>query len=63
VFDEEILASSASTPSASLAFSQATEALEALGFKKEKISQALSACEGDDTATLVKGALKLLQRV
>jgi len=62
-FDEEILANSSSTPSASLAFSQATEALEALGFKKDKISKALSACEGDDTASLVKGALKLLQTI
>jgi len=60
-FDEEILANSSS--SASLAFSQATEALEALGFKKDKISKALSACEGDDTASLVKGALKLLQTI
>ena len=59
-FDEELVASG-NTPSASLAFSQATEALEALGFKKDKISKALSACEGDDTASLVKGALKLLQ--
>ena len=61
-FSEEILASG-DTPSASLAFSEATEALESLGFKKDKISKALSACEGDDTASLVKGALKLLQTV
>jgi len=61
-FSEEILASG-DTPSSSLAFSQATEALESLGFKKDKISKALSACEGDDTASLVKGALKLLQKV
>ena len=59
-FDEELIANG-NTPSESLAFSQATEALEALGFKKDKISKALSACEGDDTASLVKGALKLLQ--
>ena len=61
-FDEELVASG-DTPSASLAFAQAREALEALGFKKEKISKALSACDGDDTAALVKGALKLLQTV
>ena len=61
-FSEEILASG-DTPSASLAFSEASEALESLGFKKDKISKALSACEGDDTASLVKGALKLLQKV
>ncbi|QSZ41633.1 Holliday junction branch migration protein RuvA [Sulfurimonas aquatica] len=59
-FDAEILSSENSNPS-SLAFSEASEALEALGFKKDKISKALSACEGDDTALLVKGALKLLQ--
>jgi len=62
-FDEELIASASSSSSSSLAFSQATEALEALGFKKDKISKALSACEGDDTAALVKGALKLLQTV
>ena len=59
-FDAEIL-SSDDTNSSSLIFSQASEALEALGFKKDKISKALSACNGDDTATLVKGALKLLK--
>lgn len=61
-FSEEILASG-DTPSASLAFNQASEALESLGFKKEKISKALSTCSGDDTASLVKDALKLLQSV
>jgi len=61
-FDADLVASS-DTPSATLAFSQATEALESLGFKKDKISKALSACDGDDTAALVKGALKLLQTV
>jgi Holliday junction DNA helicase RuvA len=59
-FDTEIL-QSGSIPSASLAYNEASEALEALGFKKDKISKALSACEGEDTASLVKGALKLLQ--
>lgn len=59
-FSEELL-SSGTTSSNSIAFSQASEALESLGFKKEKISKALSACEGDDTASLVKDALKLLQ--
>jgi len=61
-FDAEILGSSQSSP-ASLAYSEASEALEALGFKKDKISKALSACEGEDTASLVKGALKLLQTI
>ena len=41
-------------------FNEATEALEALGFKKDKISKALSACHEADTASLVKEALKLL---
>jgi Holliday junction DNA helicase RuvA len=59
-FDAEIL-TSGSTPSASLAYNEASEALEALGFKKDKISKALASCEGEDTASLVKGALKLLQ--
>ena len=62
-FDAELIASGDGTPSTSLAFSQAAEALEALGFKKDKISKALSACEGSDTAVLVKGALRLLQTV
>ncbi len=44
-------------------FSEATEALESLGFKKDKISKILSSCEGNDTATLVKQALKLLQTI
>ena len=45
------------------AFNQATEALESLGFKKDKISKALSGCSGSDTALLVKEALKLLQTI
>ncbi len=61
-FDAEILGDS-TTPQASLAFNEASEALEALGFKKDKIAKALSACEGDDTASLVKGALKQLQTI
>lgn len=61
-FSEELIVD-ATLPSASLAFREALEALESLGFKKEKISKALSACEGEDTASLVKGALKLLQTI
>lgn len=61
-FDEELLEDgSGSHQSAS--YSQATEALEALGFKKDKISKALSACNSDDTSSLVKEALKLLQTI
>ena len=59
-FDTELVTSASP---ASQAFNEATEALESLGFKKDKISKALSGCEGDDTATLVKSALKLLQTV
>ncbi len=61
-FDAEILGS-VETSSGSLAYGQASEALEALGFKKDKIAKALTACEGEDTASLVKGALKLLQTI
>jgi Holliday junction DNA helicase RuvA len=61
-FDAEILGGSESS-SSSQAYSEASEALEALGFKKDKIAKALSACEGEDTASLVKGALKLLQTI
>ena len=58
-FDIEILGSSDEPKS--LAFSEACEALESLGFKKDKVSKALSTCSGGDTASLVKEALKLLQ--
>ena len=61
-FDAEMLTSGA-TPTKTTAYNEASEALEALGFKKDKISKALSACEADDTASLVKGALKLLQTI
>jgi Holliday junction DNA helicase RuvA len=61
-FDTEILSSN-DTSASSQAFNEASEALEALGFKKDKISKALSSIEGEDTASLVKGALKLLQTI
>ena len=60
-FDVELV-SSTDTP-ASQSFAQASEALESLGFTKAKISKALSACNGTDTASLVKEALKLLQTI
>jgi len=60
-FDMELVASTDAPKS--MAFAQASEALESLGFKKDKISKALSSCSGDDTASLVKEALKLLQTV
>ncbi|MFK5937484.1 MAG: Holliday junction branch migration protein RuvA [Sulfurimonas sp.] len=60
-FDEELLAKDSETSSSSsLAFSQASEALESLGFKKDKIAKVLSACSAKDTSLLVKEALKLL---
>ena len=64
-FDTELLQPSDVDSSAAntQAYAQAMEALEALGFKKDKISKALSSLEADDTATLVKGALKLLQTI
>jgi holliday junction DNA helicase RuvA len=45
------------------AASEAMLALESLGFKKDQISSALSSCEGTDTASLVKEALKKLQKL
>jgi Holliday junction DNA helicase RuvA len=60
-FDVELISSSEPT---NLAVSQASEALESLGFKKDKISKALSSCSSsNDTATLVKEALKLLKTI
>ncbi len=59
-FDEVLLESNKSASPASKAHSEATEALVALGFKKDQISKALSYSQSDDTATLVKEALKYL---
>jgi holliday junction DNA helicase RuvA len=60
-FDVELISSNEMP--ANQAHSQASEALESLGFTKAKISKALSACSGEDTASLVKEALKLLQTI
>lgn len=60
-FDVELVSSS--NEPKSQAYAQASEALESLGFKKDKISKALSTCEGNDTSSLVKEALKLLQTI
>ncbi len=46
-----------------LASSEAALALESLGFKKELVSRVLSQCESSDTASLVKEALKKLQKI
>jgi len=59
-FDVELVST---TSPKNQAFNEATEALESLGFKKDKISKALSECESNDTASLVKEALKFLQSV
>lgn len=60
-FDVELITSSDAPMS--LGYSQASEALESLGFTKAKISKALSSCSASDTASLVKEALKLLQTI
>ena len=60
-FDVELVSSSDEPKSQ--AYAQASEALESLGFKKDKISKALSSCEGNDTSSLVKEALKLFQTI
>jgi holliday junction DNA helicase RuvA len=39
---------------------EASLALESLGFKKEMIKKVLSTCQGDDTQTLIKEALRKL---
>ena len=51
------------TASSSTAVKEASLALESLGFKKEDISKALSGSSSDDTASLVKEALKKLQKL
>ncbi len=42
---------------------QAAKALESLGFKKEQIQKALAKCDATDTASLVKEALKIIQKL
>jgi holliday junction DNA helicase RuvA len=58
-FDAILLQGDTFTTSAS---SEALMALESLGFKKEVIVNALSKCSATDTPTLVKEALKQLQK-
>ena len=62
-FDAELLESSQNAEPKGRAHAEATEALEALGFKKEQISKALSQCKSEDTASLVKEALKHLKTI
>ncbi|BCD68301.1 Holliday junction branch migration protein RuvA [Nitratiruptor sp. YY09-18] len=47
----------------SKAHHEAMQALESLGFKKEQIQKVLDTCEAADTATLVKEALKKIQKL
>ena len=54
---------SQSGSSATLATTEASMALESLGFKKEEIAKTLTTCSADDTASLVKEALKKLQKI
>ena len=58
-FDVELVQQS--TPQ-SLASGEAAQALESLGFKKEQVAKVLAQCSSDDTASLVKEALKKLQK-
>jgi len=59
-FDAVLLSSG---PLVNSAATEASMALESLGFKKEQIAKALSQSHATDTPTLVKEALKLLQKL
>ena len=48
---------------ASSAYNEAALALESLGFKKEQIQKVLATCKAQDTAGLVKEALKKIQKL
>ena len=54
-FDVELVAQ---TTSGNVAVGEAAQALESLGFKKEQVAKALTQCSAEDTASLVKEALK-----
>lgn len=58
---DAVLLGSGST--ATTATTEASMALESLGFKKEQIAKALSQSHATDTPTLVKEALKQLQKL
>ncbi len=47
----------------SSAFNEAALALESLGFKKDLVQKVLAECQSDDTTSLVKEALKKLQKI
>jgi Holliday junction DNA helicase RuvA len=48
------------TSSSNNAFNETMQALESLGFKKERIKKVLSTCKAEDTSSLIKEALKKL---
>ncbi len=58
-FDTELVVQASP---ANLAVSEASMALESLGFKKEDVAKVLNQCSGTETADLVKEALKKLQK-
>ena len=60
-FDAELMQQGASVQGS--AATEALMALESLGFKPEQIAKVLAACEATDTASLVKEALKKLQKL
>ena len=60
-FDSVLVSNDATQ--APTALSEATSALESLGFKRDQITQALSGCVSEDTAALVKEALRKLQKI
>jgi Holliday junction DNA helicase RuvA len=47
---------------ASQAYEEAAMALESLGFKKEAVQKTLAKCQGSDTESLVKEALRYFQK-
>lgn len=59
-FDAVLLGSGGTVTTAT---TEASMALESLGFKKEQIAKALNASSATDTPTLVKEALKQLQKL
>ncbi len=59
-FDSELTMAASAVPAAS---GEAAMALESLGFKKEQVVKALAKCEADDTAGMVKEALRVLQKL
>jgi len=58
-FDMELVAQSTLENAAA---DEAAQALESLGFKKEQVAKVLGQCSSEDTAALVKEALKKLQK-